>query len=504
MTFDQSLSSSPSLTPTPPRGFFFSNCLVCEEGEAAKHYGSICCSGCKGFFRRTVRFHKVYECPFGKKCNIRREFRNCCRACRYSKCLAVGLNPMLVHGDRGMTKIQPLDKRRESSSKLPSLPISPALEENVKPTTSISTSTISSEVKARLKAVVIKKEVDEGYESYQICAIPRTIKIENLSLPLGKLNLISTLSYKDVKDISKYFSLVEKIVDNFIDTDYLTHSTSDFKVHLDISAAEASEAPRLICNRTKLDWSAKYFLTSKSIKQVWARTILSYLDWISFIPELVYFNSSDKNLMVIGRSIQSLWMVFTHRSAIENAPGILFSGGCFFPRDKNEWSNIDSEAVLSCSRTSDIANKELIDEMKALKITDEEFAILKVISFFMPVPQLSKEGFEIVQNARRKYTSVLTELIRIQNINKSFNEILDRVSRFMLLLPIIERVSQLDDDTLGMMTIFNMAGMQSSLTYELHIGKNSGNEGAAAVSSDNNYTSLTNQNNKCSPILTQL
>jgi hypothetical protein len=419
--------------------------------------------------------------------------------------LAVGLNPMLVHGDRGMTKIQPIDKRRESSSKLPSLPISPALEDNVKPTTSISSTTISSEVKARLKAIVVKKEVDEGYESYQICAIPRTIKIENLALPLGKLNLISTLSYKDVKDISKYFSLVEKIVDNFVDTsDYLTHSTSDFKVHLDISAAEASETPRLICNRTKLDWSAKYFLTSKSIKQIWARTILSYLDWISFIPELDNFNSNDKNLMVIGRSIQSLWMVFTHRSAIENAPGILFSGGCFFPREKKEWINIDSDAVLSCSRTSDIANKELIDEMKALKITDEEFAILKVISFFMPVPQLSKEGFEVVQNARRKYTNVLTELIRIQNINKSFNEILDRVSRFMLLLPIIERVSQLDDDTLGMMTIFNMAGMQSSLTYELHIGKNSGNEAAATATSDNNCTSLTSQNIKNSPILTQL
>jgi hypothetical protein len=69
MTFDQILPISASSTPT--RGFF-TQCLVCEEGEAAKHYGSVCCSGCKGFFRRTVRFHKVYDCPFGKKCNIRK------------------------------------------------------------------------------------------------------------------------------------------------------------------------------------------------------------------------------------------------------------------------------------------------------------------------------------------------------------------------------------------------------------------------------------------------
>ena len=86
--------------------------------------------------------------------------------------------------------------------------------------------------------------------------------------------------------------------------------------------------------------------------------------------------------MIIGRAIQSLWMVFTHRSAINNAPGILFSGGSFFPRDNSKWANADSEAVLSCSRISDIANHEIIDEMRRLEITEEEFAILRVLCFF--------------------------------------------------------------------------------------------------------------------------
>ena len=74
-----------------------------------------------------------------------------------------------------MTKIQPIDKRKDSTSsnKLPELPISPTLEDVVRATTS----TISAEVKARLKAAV-KKEVDEGYESYQICAIPRSVKVQ--------------------------------------------------------------------------------------------------------------------------------------------------------------------------------------------------------------------------------------------------------------------------------------------------------------------------------------
>ena len=88
--------------------------------------------------------------------------------------------------------------------------------------------------------------------------------------------------------------------------------------------------------------------------------------------------------MITGRAIQSLWMVFTHRSAIANAPGILFSGGAFFPRDKKHWNDAEAEAVLACSKLSDITNNEIIDEMRNLKITDEEFAILKVICFFMP------------------------------------------------------------------------------------------------------------------------
>jgi hypothetical protein len=62
-----------------------------------------------------------------------------------------------------MTKIQPIDKRKESSTKFPELPITPPLEEkNIKATTS----TISQEIKARLKAAV-KKEVDEGLKIFR-------------------------------------------------------------------------------------------------------------------------------------------------------------------------------------------------------------------------------------------------------------------------------------------------------------------------------------------------
>uniref|UniRef100_A0A914YEK5 NR LBD domain-containing protein n=1 Tax=Panagrolaimus superbus TaxID=310955 RepID=A0A914YEK5_9BILA len=221
-----------------------------------------------------------------------------------------------------------------------------------------------------------------------------------------------------------------------------------------------------------MDWSAKVFTSSTNFKNIWARAVLSYFDWVSFIPELKEFNLSDRHRLISGRSMQSLWTTFSHRSAVNEAPGILFTGGSYFPRDKEEWKKMDPNIIMSCSRISDMVNYEIIDEMKSLSITDEEFAILKVLCFFTAVPQLSKEGYEIVQQAKRKYANILTELIRTKHSNKPFTEIIERVNRFMLILPTIEKITQIDDETLSMMIVFNMSDMKNSLCHELHIGKN--------------------------------
>ncbi|KAH7702122.1 CBN-NHR-3 protein, partial [Aphelenchoides avenae] len=45
-------------------------CNVCRASKAAKHYGSVCCSGCKGFFRRTVRSGRDYKCPYNGNCEV--------------------------------------------------------------------------------------------------------------------------------------------------------------------------------------------------------------------------------------------------------------------------------------------------------------------------------------------------------------------------------------------------------------------------------------------------
>ncbi|CAI2306765.1 unnamed protein product [Caenorhabditis sp. 36 PRJEB53466] len=74
------------------------HCYVCADTASGHHYGVLSCEGCKGFFRRTVTRNIVYNCSKGNICTF--SFANCaanrgsrtsCPACRFKRCLEVGM-----------------------------------------------------------------------------------------------------------------------------------------------------------------------------------------------------------------------------------------------------------------------------------------------------------------------------------------------------------------------------------------------------------------------------
>ncbi|CAJ0580115.1 unnamed protein product, partial [Mesorhabditis spiculigera] len=67
-------------------------CAVCGDRAAYAHYGVVSCEGCKGFFKRTVQNGKTnLMCAKEGDCEVNIKTRSWCRACRWQKCLAVGM-----------------------------------------------------------------------------------------------------------------------------------------------------------------------------------------------------------------------------------------------------------------------------------------------------------------------------------------------------------------------------------------------------------------------------
>ncbi|XP_045182448.2 nuclear receptor subfamily 1 group D member 2-like [Mercenaria mercenaria] len=75
---------------------FLPPCVVCGETSTGFHYGANTCEACKGFFRRNLMKDEVeYKCkctPEMQEAWKRGPRKNGCQACRYKRCLAVGMS----------------------------------------------------------------------------------------------------------------------------------------------------------------------------------------------------------------------------------------------------------------------------------------------------------------------------------------------------------------------------------------------------------------------------
>uniref|UniRef100_A0A1I7TIY9 Nuclear receptor domain-containing protein n=1 Tax=Caenorhabditis tropicalis TaxID=1561998 RepID=A0A1I7TIY9_9PELO len=72
------------------------HCSVCGDRPTGYHYDVLSCNGCKTFFRRTIINRRTFTCTKGGNCQFTKDFRCACRACRFDKCVRVGMNPTAI------------------------------------------------------------------------------------------------------------------------------------------------------------------------------------------------------------------------------------------------------------------------------------------------------------------------------------------------------------------------------------------------------------------------
>ncbi|KAM6434778.1 nuclear receptor subfamily 1 group I member 3 isoform 1-T1 [Liasis olivaceus] len=106
-------------------------CAVCGDRASGYHFHVMTCEGCKGFFRRTVLKGLQFTCPFTRSCPITKAKRRQCQACRYQKCLSVGMRKDMIMSEEVLCIRRAL--RRQKKPKAPILPTELPEERSLSP-----------------------------------------------------------------------------------------------------------------------------------------------------------------------------------------------------------------------------------------------------------------------------------------------------------------------------------------------------------------------------------
>lgn len=85
-------------------------CVVCKDRATGIHFGAITCEGCKGFFRRSIKKNAHFKCVMENKCEITKDSRKHCQACRFQACIAAGMRSEFVLSDEDVNKKRELIK----------------------------------------------------------------------------------------------------------------------------------------------------------------------------------------------------------------------------------------------------------------------------------------------------------------------------------------------------------------------------------------------------------
>ncbi|CAI4224276.1 unnamed protein product [Auanema sp. JU1783] len=326
-------------------------CWVCGCSANGRHYGVMACFGCKGFFRRSVQGGKKYTCRHDRNCVIDQNDRNCCRACRFEKCMGVGMDPAAIQPDRDKTGRQRNPRKSQYSANRP--------------------------------FSLLTERTQEGREA----------------TPMHFSNIENSFQQVD-QDIMSTLLEIETICREMkaeISTPYQNMETAICK-------------PSTVFSRTSVNFDGLMGeATTTKIKDEILRLCVLTLDYVTTLRPLADVNVSDK--MAIVRQYLSPFMILevgfqsaqhTNSHNIYLPTGYVISAEqSFFPdslKDDDKSRVMTEDKIISLRRNF---TDQLVQQLRRLKITSNELAAVKAIMVLDPhAPGLSQSSIELLKSGR--------------------------------------------------------------------------------------------------------
>ncbi|KAF8384792.1 nhr-120 [Pristionchus pacificus] len=335
-------------------------CVVCGDKPTGYHYDVLSCNGCKTFYRRTIIAGRSFSCTKGGKCDFDKDFRCACRACRFQKCVAVGMNAKGIQWPSGA-------KRKSVSS------ISVSEDDY---------STDLSDSPPNLRA---------------IDSLPQTIANVSESAYCGEI--IDLLTKEDrIASIRDKCSL------------FTSHKLSDIlKMPLILGSSQPSDRFR----SDELQTRTEYFTKLYSINPIkfW---MISDLHLVTeYSKSFTAFNGlSQMDKMVLLAHMGGLQLMIS-QSFYSAKNG---HGTTTFPDGTVALEEIDNNSYR-CSTVLRSVNTPWVVELfslpvqlfKDLNLSDASYALLRAVALFSPVDDdLSLEGRKLISAERERLTDLLT------------------------------------------------------------------------------------------------
>ncbi|KAI3411925.1 hypothetical protein GPALN_001983 [Globodera pallida] len=447
---DQQQLPDPSPDSAAGRGAA-GECRVCGAGGAARHYGSVCCSGCKGAETWSTEIGDKMEpeaallfCPNSPP--IRRE--GPCPS-HYSMPIHTVHLPFPTERTAAPPAVPPDSVKAQPPESEPNLP------------------------------ELLFQQASPGAPHKNVSLVQQhqlVVNFEQSTAALGFSKERIEPAGNDCVALSKYFLAVERLCDLYVEfplpRSCNPSSISSALYSLDVPVEVALKQPGKVSARTPIDWGGQQLISKETMARSYCRLMVHYFDWVSYVPELGELTEEDRKTQIIKRAMRCVWLLCSFRSALLNIDGVSGCCECMFPYSLEQRERLDPELKSIFLDSATMAFTELVVPFRELRLTESEYVFLRALCLFSPVSRVSERGRAQVARARDKYLSCLSDLIRRSEANGAASAgegAMGRMSRLMMFLATVEQVAQLGDNAFAMLNVFNVAGMRGLLTYDIHI-----------------------------------